>query len=361
MRKVRSLRYGLCAVCLMLAACNTLEIRIEQDPAAGTPTMPPATATPSPAEPAETQRPSPAGLVFQSPAGACVADEHGACAPMPIEGADVRVAPDGTRALYTDGDLWLVDRLAGDRRNLTNMHDHVACCARWWPARPTTVVFGALPRELAPQLGYTGYLAAVDVDGASLQILDDQRQIAGSPALAPDGTTIAYGGGRTGWLCRLASGAISPFDPLDYGLAEVLPHAAEAGTTAQIGSPAWSPDGRRIAWVVADEGLSPEGSVGVAVFDLQVRSARLCHLHDPPGLAGWPPMPIWGADGRLVSDVGPIPAPVWSLDGRWLAFQRPDQAGAPPCLAVEAGVWETVPLNVAAGEAGHLVGWVRVP
>lgn len=139
----------------------------------------------------------------------------------------------------------------------------------------------------------------------------------------------------------------------------------------------------------------------MAVFDIGARTARLMHLHDPPGMEGWPPMPLWNDDGRIVSDVGPIPAPVWSPDGRWLAFvtlaqdprhktlrvtrvdgqheqhvlgpgvnpvwspdgrrlafQRPFQEGAPPCLMVETGAWDIMPLALPIGAEGQLIDWI---
>lgn len=398
MKRLIELRYWLSVIILLLTACNTFEVRIE--PEAKRPSASPTTAAPTPlaASTASATLVPPQGLVFQTAEGAWLTDAGGEAALL-IEGTDVQISSDGTRALYADGDIWLVDIATSGRRNLTNTPDYYENHFRWWPARPGTVTFGALPRRLAPEPGWTGFLAAVDADGSDWRILDDQHQIAAPPALSPDGKTIAYGGGHIGWLYRWDSGEVVPFDPLDYGLADILPGVSD---DVQIGSPAWSPGGRRIAWVVVGEALSPEGSIGVGLFDLEARTVRLVHLHHPIGMEGWPSMPLWGADGRLLSDVGPIPAPVWSPDGRWLvfatlaqdprhkmlrvaqvdgqreqqnlgpgenpvwspdgrwlAFQKSFQEGAPPCLVVEASEWEMMPFDVHIGEEGRLVGWVH--
>jgi dipeptidyl aminopeptidase/acylaminoacyl peptidase len=391
MRKVVELGW-LSVLCLLLVACNTFEVRIE--PEAKRPgASPTASSKPSAAPTASATIVPPQGLVFQTAEGAWVTDASGGVTLL-IHGQDAQISPDGTQILYEDEDLWLADLTADLQRNVTNTPD----C--WWPARPGTVIFGALPREVAPEPGWTGFLAAVDADGSDWRILDDQHQIAAPPALSPDGKTIAYGGGRTGWLYHWESGEIVPFDPLDYGLADILPGVSDS---VQIGSPAWSPGGQRIAWVIAGESLGPEGSIGVGLFDLEARTVRLVHLHQPIGMEGWPPMPLWGADGRLLSDVGPIPtpiwspdgrwlafvtlaqdprhkmlrvvqvdgqreqhtlgpgvSPVWSPDGRWLAFQKSLQEGAPPCLVVETGMWEIVPLDVPIGEEGRLVDWIHI-
>jgi hypothetical protein len=234
MKGLRTIGCWIGALSVLLAACNTLEVQIESHAAPASTPSPEARATPSAAttaEPAGTVAP-PQGLVFETAEGAWITDASGEAALL-IQGTDVQISPDGTQALYTDGDLWLADLAGGERRNLTNMPDHVVCCARWWPARQGTVVFGALPRERAPQPGWTGFLAAVGTDGGDRRVLDDQHQIAGAPAPSPDGKTIAYGGGRTGWLYHGEDGTVTPFDPLDYGLADVLPETAQS---AQIGS-----------------------------------------------------------------------------------------------------------------------------
>jgi Tol biopolymer transport system component len=302
--------------------------------------------------------------------------------------ADALLSPAGTQVLYAergggDLDLWLVDLVTGARRNLTDTPDRVEAHFRWWPARPGVVLFSSRPQEIMPAPGVTGFLATVDVTSGGYRVLDDQNHTGGPPAPSPDGQTVAYGSGSAGWLYDWETGP-EAFDPVDSGLAGYA--------DVRIGSPAWSPDGGKLAWVVGGRSTA-DGSnqMGVAVFDLEARTARVLHAYEPVGGDGWPAAPVWSPDGRWLAFVAwarnseeagvwVVRAdgqqdeegreeegahhlggayPVWSPDGRWLVFGRTLGDGEVRSWLAWEGTWTLHRIDLPAD--AYVVDWVGQP
>jgi Tol biopolymer transport system component len=216
-----------------------------------------------------------------------------------------QLSPDGVHALYVAGDgddrdLWLAVLPLSEQHNLTRAAERHEATPRWWAAQPEVVVFSSLPTVQPLVSGAIGYLTVVNMDGSDYRILDDQNYLNSPPAPAPDGKTIAYGSSSGGWLYRWDT-ELQPFDPADYGL--------NSDGEIELGSPAWSPDGTKLAWLLAGD-LDSDGGFrrGVAVFDLNARTAQVLHVYAAPG-------------------------GVWSPDGAWLAFE------AWAATANEAGTW----------------------
>ncbi|MBC8449892.1 MAG: PD40 domain-containing protein [Chloroflexi bacterium] len=311
--------------------------------------------------------PPPAGLIYRAQDGLWQVDSVGQ--PVRIFGRpEARLSPDGTQVLYLDqDDLWLADSVSGERRNLTQTPDRVECCAQWWPARPDMIPFGSMPKEADLGPGF-GFLTTVQIDGNGHRVLGETVSYA-LPALSPDGRTIAFDQEGTGWLYRWGVGP-EPFEPVAYGL-----------SVQRIASPAWSPDGKRLAWVVGSY-FDDRWQIGIGVFDLEARTSRLVHPYEPLGMGGWPEAPAWSPDGQRLAfrayaqDPGEAglwvvradggeerflaagSGPVWSLGGCRLAFNRYARDQGWTVWVAEVGTWRLRPVDLVPDAA--VVDWVAL-
>src|SRR3990172_5869414 len=169
------------------------------------------------------------------------------------------LSPDQQQILHSisfDGEIWLADLATGESRNLTNTPDKIEESFQWWPANPGMIVFSSRP---ADNLG--GHLTTMNVDGTDYRVLDEEIGSISPGAPSPDGGTIALARGGEPWLYRLDGG----LEPIDFG-AFGLP-------AGKAGFPAWSPDGKMLAWKVYGQ----DGTSGVAVLDLVQGEGVLLH------------------------------------------------------------------------------------
>jgi dipeptidyl aminopeptidase/acylaminoacyl peptidase len=170
------------------------------------------------------------------------------------------------------------------------------------------------------------------IDGSWYLVLDEQSQSNALPAPAADGGTIAWDRAGAAWLYRWGA-ELEHFDVEAFGLS--------LGKSGRIASPAWSPDGNLLAWVVGGD-FGEGWQIGIGVFDLGARTSRLLHPYAPVGRGGWPVAPIWSPDGQWLAYIaqdqdfdkaglwvvradgaiehflGPASDPVWSPDAKQL-------------------------------------------
>jgi Tol biopolymer transport system component len=260
----------------------------------------------------------PPGLIYKANEGLWRVEVDGKPIILIDQVYDVAISPDGDRLLAIENNpapqvLWLIDLETGQRRNLTENFDRVVCCPVWWPSRPDWVLFQSwASNDIAPD---AGYLTAARLDGPEQRIFDSKYRSNGLPAPAPDSLTIAYDRHGEAWLYEWG-GNPRQFDQEIYGQKNIQ----------RIASPAWSPDGKQLAWYVGGD-FGQGWQVGLAVFDLEAKMALLLHVYTNAGRGGW------------------FDAPVWSPDGQWLAFGAEDQDQA------RAGLW-VVRLD---GQEEHLI------
>jgi len=274
------------------------------------------------------------------------------------------LSPDGRQALYEqEADIWAIDLSTCESRNLTQTPDAWELHPQWWPARPELVLFG-----VDPEMDW-GTPGVVGVDGQGYRRLIESGSSFHVAAPSPDGQTITFDVfGGAAWLYDWDIG-LKAFDPLEFGL-----------EVQRMSSPAWSPDGGRMAWV-AGIGTGAEWYIALAVFNLQTRDGRVLHPYFPVGREGWPPAPVWSPDGHWLAfnawaddpsasgiwvtavdgsqevqiDFGSAASPgttisqsrspLWSPDGRWLVLSLALD-GPPSHWSVETGEWLPRPIRL---------------
>jgi len=303
-------------ISLLLASCGTFEIGIEPDQS-DQPTVQISIELPTPVV-LETAVPLPpshiaSGLTFTNNDGTWWVDREGAVR-MLIDKQTARPSIDGNWIVYEEedpitfmADIWLMDTATGERRNITNTPDRDEVSPIWVPGRPDIVLFGS-----GTDIGRANpaYPTVVGVDGSGYQILDPENGDLGE--VSPNGEMFFYA--RREGLVRIYhwDAGMEVFDPADYDL-----------HVTKLFIPSWSLDGTRIAWYVAGHFFDDETTqLGIAVFDLQSKSAVLMHAFSPQG------------GSEFVSEL------TWSPDGEWLAFTTHSE---PPAIGRAPNLWVTRP------------------
>lgn len=283
----------------------------------GTPTPVPELlgSIPSPTAPAAVPTDTPAATATQAPlpsATATVAVTLPPAAPMAglvyqkggkglwIVGADGQakqlsdkatpvLSPDQTKVLFSEGgDIWTTDLSKGKTARLTYTNDKAEAYYQWWPARPDIIVFQfQYKTDIGPG---AGYLATMKTNGANYLLLDEETGSISPAALSADGQSIAYDRAGQPWVYNFTGGNM-PIFPKTF---------TEKFRIAT--NPAWSPDGRKIAWQLFGDQEGTDGWSAAAVLNLDTFEVTLLHRY-----------PILGG-----SDVGNYHL-AWSPDGKWLA------------------------------------------
>jgi WD40-like Beta Propeller Repeat len=319
-----------------------------------------------------------AGLTFSTGAGFWLIDAQGV-PQLVVDHSRAHLSPDGRRVVYQapaveEGadDIWIMDLANGERRNLTKTAYRFEEDPQWWPGRPDVVVFSS---DVECCLASRALPTTVGLGGSDYQILDENN--GGPRALSPDGQQMAYSAYQsTGWLYRVG-GAPEAFNPAGYGL-----------RVERLIQPAFSPDGRLLAWKVSgDFDKNGTSEMGIAVFDLQAKTAKLLHVYSSAAGGEVPQDIAWSPDGTWLAFVtfgeppasGRIPnlwvvrpdgseekylaagsSPVWSPDSQRVAFLEATASGQPEPRLVDMTTFAVEPFSTAVPEGIlFLLDWVR--
>jgi hypothetical protein len=197
----------------------------------------------------------------------------------------------------------------------------------WLPNQPTMLI-AVLDLSLPGMEASWGKLGTISLENGDKEILDPEHQVQ-TAEISPNGKMIVYGDNElSGWLYSFDSG-VKAFLPQDYGI-----------NYSKVGSPAWSPDGTKIAWGLMDD----EFNSAIGIFDLDKKTAVVLHAFKQeiqPDYRPLPPSPIWSSDGNwlvvetignsswILSKDGKTEYEVsgfnsWSPDGRWIVYLAAD-------------------------------------
>lgn len=250
----------------------------------------------SPLKPAKAATPASPGMVYQS-AGALWQMMANGQAQQILARDHVTLSADGKRAFFSqDADLWMADLGNGSETNLTNTPDRDEQSPKSWAAKPNTLIFNSRSFDnFGPS---EGALSMINLDGNGYRVLDAGESSA-LPAPAPDGRSIAYDVGLKPKIYRLASG------PENIDLRRMLP---QLPADYKAASPAWSPNGQKLAWMVGAT-VAGKFQTRVALVDMTRRTAQLLHPFEARGRGGW------------------VEAPVFSPNDEWLALKVPSING----------------------------------
>ena len=205
-------------------------------------------------------------------------------------------SPDGTKIAFISNRDYLLSLyvMNADGSNVRLVADRPL-----EPAQPAWSPDGeklAFTAGRGGKLGFSklsGDIYVINVDGNGLTQLTSGTGVNGSPAWSPDGKQIAFTSDRDDdgptkiWIMNA-----------DGTNQRILPNSQNtSGTGFHGGEPAWSPDGSKILFT-AYQGCADRGAISIYVTNAAGGNAQL--LTNTPNTCGFYSSPRWSPDGTKI-------------------------------------------------------------
>lgn len=319
--------------------------------------------TPNVSHPTSTPVPVFPGMVYQTNDGTWLVEDNWQPRLL-TAGSSTLLSPDGSAWVYTEGGAWWYQTEDGVPQAISIPHDMLVNPVAWLTNEQLLVAVRPQDGALGPAWGT---LSVLSLTGET--VLLDETVLSAPPALSPDRQTIAYTQADQPVLYHWGDEANGrSLEPID--LNAYTPRLQGF----HLDSPAWSPDGRYLAWIATGGNAHDLFQASVVLMDLPMQTSAI--------LAVFPIIPndtflrpaVWSSDGRYlayVSQAGEslsqltvlaVPqgevvytavgdTPVWSPDGRWLTFH-----GSEAQHLVEVSSWYT--LNLYIPDNGRVLNWL---
>ncbi len=220
--------------------------------------------------------------------------------------AEAAVSPDGRRVAFVrGGEIWTMRRDGTDQRHVTAGRRGwgEAGAPAWSPDRRTLYFFRSLKGDGD---SWEPAIFSIHTDGTALaRVTNGGCDVA--PAPSPDGRLayVTMGGTRDLDCVEGRGGALYAVSA--SGRPAKLPFRIADGWNYD---PAWSPDGRRLAYMV----MTNVGDVQeIFEYGIYVSASDGSRPRRLPTPKRWPGADFW--------DTVECSAPAWSADGRQLAFE----------------------------------------
>ena len=321
-----------------------------------------------------------AGLVYRKD-NVWLVDQVGVSHLVMGQPFELEISPDGTGFLYSSSmnegeDIYYLNLASGDVSQFTNTPDIFERGYQWWPERNNVIVFNFIPDDrLGP---WYGYLGAYDLMTSEYIIIDGEEGSGSAFSLSPDGQRIAFNKGKQPMIYTWGQGS-QPIDIEGLGLDY---------TTFQ--APAWSPDGKQIAFFAGGGGDESSGGnqSATVIINLETNTAKILHqfvsfgqrvgpeiVWHPDGEwlavlnpgeidAGSDPMAMWvmRVDGTEEHYFGFSSGMIWSPDGQYMVYIEWPSIGSdeePQNKLVEFGVWQPAIIDELQGS--YIDKWIYLP
>jgi Tol biopolymer transport system component len=288
------------------------------------------------------------------------------------------LSPDGKLIIYSEddpttylNDLWMLDLTTGERRNLTETPDRAESRPLWLSNAADRLVFGS---DTEGGMGNNDYPTVVNIDGSGYRVLD--AEVGGFRTVSPYGE-ILYGGYESTARIGSSSSVGQVFDPAQFAI-----------QVEKLFLPAWSPDGRYLAWWVRGEVREVGSSeLAILVFDVPGNTAQVIHPYNPAGGSMFANELTWSPDGQWLAFTTLAEPPAggrvpnlwvvrpdgsdeiylgigaslqWRYDSQFLAFYALNEAETEELFLAQAGSWDVTQVGdlPLPERIGGLVDWL---